>query len=70
MANSINVIENTVIGDNTLVDTDAVKSENNISIEVKNDSTLFITSANADGLDGGDIKVTDSKGVLMCVNCG
>lgn len=70
LANSINVIENTVIGDNTLVDTDAVKSENNISIEVKNDSTLFITSANADGLDGGDIKVTDSKGVLMCVNCG
>ena len=69
-ANTINYIENTLIGDNTLVDTDAVKSENNISIEVKNDSTLFITSTNADGLDGGDVKVTDSKGTLMCVNCG
>ena len=69
-ANTINYIENTVIADNTIYDTDAVKSENNISIEVKNDSTLVVTSTNADGLDGGDVKFTDSKGTLMCINCG
>ena len=69
-ANTINYIENTVIADNTIYDTDAVKSENNISIEVKNDSTLMVTATNADGLDGGDVKVTDSKGTLMCINCG
>ena len=69
-ANTINFIENTVIADNTLYDTDAVKSENNISIEVKNDSVLMTTATNADGIDGGDVKFTDSKGTLMCINNG
>jgi len=63
------MIVNSVVGDNT-VDIDGVKSENNISVEVKNGSHLIVYSLSADGLDGGDVKVTDTKGVLICNNCG
>ena len=66
---TVNMIVNTVVGDNT-VDIDGVKSENNISVEVKNSSHLIVYSTSADGLDGSDIKVTDTKGVLVCNSCG
>lgn len=48
---------------------DAVKSENNISIEVSNNGHLYIKGAE-DGLDGGDIKITDTKGSLIVTGCG
>ena len=64
------MIVNTATGDITLYDLDAVKSENNISVEVKNGSHLYVEGYQDDGLDGGDVKVTDSKGVLICTNCG
>jgi hypothetical protein len=67
---SINMIGNSVVGDITLYDLDAVKSENNISIEVKSGAHLLVEAIQDDGLDGGDVKVTDSKGVLICHNCG
>ena len=67
---TISMIVSTVTGDITLYDLDAVKSENNISVEVKNGSHLYIEGYQDDGLDGGDVKVTDSKGVLICTNCG
>lgn len=66
---TVNMILNNETGDNS-VDIDAVKSENNISVEVKNKSHLIISSLYGDGLDGGDVKVTDSKGVLLCINNG
>lgn len=69
-ADTINVISNTETGDITSYDLDAIKSENNISIEVKNGSHLFVTSAQDDGIDGDDVKMTDSKGVLLVMNCG
>ena len=50
------MILNTETGDNS-VDIDAVKSENNISVEVKNKSHLIISSLYGDGLDGGDVIV-------------
>ena len=50
-------------------DTDAIKSENNIEIEVKNDSHLFLKSA-GDGIDGGTVSITDSKGTLIVTGCG
>lgn len=67
---TVNMIVNTVAGDITLYDLDAVKSENNISVEAKNGSHLYVEALQDDGLDGGDVKVTDSKGVLICTNCG
>lgn len=48
---------------------DAVKSENNISIEVSNNGHLYIKGAE-DGLDGGDVKITDTKGSLIITGCG
>lgn len=48
---------------------DAVKSENNISIEVSNNGHLYIKGAE-DGLDGGDVKITDTKGSLIVTGCG
>jgi hypothetical protein len=69
-SNDINVIANSAVGDNTLVDLDAIKSENNVSVEVKEDSRLYMTSLWGDGIDSGDVKITDTKGVLICTNCG
>ena len=66
---TVNVIVNNITGDTT-VDIDGVKSENNISIEVKSGGHLFISAVNADGLDGGDVKMTDMKGTLICANNG
>lgn len=48
---------------------DAIKSENNIDIEVKNDSVLFVCSKWGDGIDGGTTKITDSKGTLIVTDC-
>lgn len=64
-----NYILNNIVGDET-VDLDAVKSENNISVEVKKDSHLIIYSKSADGIDSGTVKITDSKGILHVNNCG
>lgn len=60
---TINAIINTTQGE------DAVKSENNISVEVSNNGHLYIKGAE-DGLDGGDIKITDTKGSLIVTGCG
>jgi hypothetical protein len=49
---------------------DAVKSENNISLEIKNNSHLFISSVFADGIDGGVVKINDSKGYIIITCCG
>ena len=50
-------------------DADAVKSEHNIRVEIKNDSYLYISATAGDGLDGTDVEITDSKGTLMIHNC-
>lgn len=50
-------------------DADAVKSEHNIRVEIKNDSYLYISATAGDGLDGNDVEITDSKGTLMIHNC-
>ena len=60
---TVNAIINTTRGE------DAVKSENNISIEVSNNGHLYIKGAE-DGLDGGDVKITDTKGSLIITGCG
>lgn len=60
---TINAIINTTQGE------DAVKSENNISIEVSNNGHLYIKGLE-DGLDGGDVKITDTKGSLIITGCG
>jgi len=51
-------------------DCDAIKSEHNIKFEIKNDSYIYVTSKSGDGIDGTDVEITDSKGVLMIHNCG
>lgn len=51
-------------------DCDAIKSEHNIKFEIKNDSYIYITSKSGDGIDGTDVEITDSKGVLMIHKCG
>lgn len=53
-----------------LGDHDAIKSENNLSIEVKNEGILYVTSRDGDGVDGGETRFTDSKGTFIVTNCG
>ena len=53
-----------------LTDLDAIKSENNCSLEFKNGSHLVIYSKYGDGIDSGDMRITDSKGSLIVNNCG
>ena len=55
--------------DNPTGSEDAVKSENNISIETKGGSVLCIQSDHADGIDGGDVRITDCKGTLIVSKC-
>lgn len=69
VADSENVIAN-MYSEATENDVDAIKSENNAYLEVKNNSHLFITSSLGDGIDGSDVNVTDSKGTLIIRNCG
>lgn len=71
---SINIIKNTY-SETTFVNAetyqgDAIKSENNINIEIKNGAHMFVLSKFADGIDGGTMKITDSKGSLVVTNCG
>lgn len=51
-------------------DEDAIKSENNISIEVKSGAHLVVKSDTQDGIDGGEIKITDTSGSLIVYGCG
>lgn len=68
---TINIIENTYVDINKVqLECDAVKSENNIEVESKGGSTLYITSVSTDGLDGGEIRITDSKGDIVISGCG
>ena len=73
---TLNIIENTYHNasydrvDAAAYDSDAIKSENNITIEANNNSILYITSKGSDGIDGGEIKITDSKGTIAIANCG
>ena len=70
---TVNAIINKDTTENDLegaYDHDAIKSENNASIELKNGSILYITSAIGDGVDGGETRFTDSKGTFVVTNCG
>ena len=49
---------------------DAIKSENNIEIEIKNGAHLYVTSNCGDGIDGGNVLINDSKGCILVENCG
>ena len=69
LSDSYNLIVNNCGEIDTNYDGDAIKSEHNIKIEVKNDSYLYISSTAGDGVDGTDIEITDSKGTLMIRNC-
>lgn len=51
-------------------DHDAIKSENNVTIEVKGGSVLYVTSGIGDGVDGGETRFIDSKGAFVVTNCG
>lgn len=53
-----------------LYDHDAIKSENNVTIEVKGGSVLYVTSNIGDGVDGGETRFIDSKGSFVVTNCG
>jgi len=68
---TLNVLENTYIDENKVqLECDAVKSENNIEVESKDGSILFVTSVSTDGLDGGEVRITDSKGTIIISGCG
>jgi len=63
---------NAIINTNTdgINDLDAVKSENNLAVELKSGSILYVTSAMGDGLDSGEVRLTDSKGHIVINKCG
>jgi len=70
---TVNIIKNNYVSnsdDASTFDSDCVKSENNIEVELKNNSYLYISSLYSDGLDGGEVKITDSKGSLIISKCG
>ena len=70
---TINAVINKDITENDsegLYDHDAIKSENNVTIEVKGGSVLYVTSVLGDGVDGGETTFTDSKGAFVVTNCG
>lgn len=64
------IIQNEQTGSGSSYDYDAIKSENNIEFELGGGSTLYISSHLGDGVDGSDVKLTDSTGVLYIENCG
>jgi hypothetical protein len=66
---TINAVINKYNGEGT-ADHDAIKSENNLPIEVKNESILYVTSVLGDGVDGGETTFTDSKGTFIASGCG
>ena len=49
---------------------DAIESDNNIELEMKAGSHLYVSSKLGDGIQGGDVIITDSKGSLIVENCG
>lgn len=67
---SVNVIKNFDAELGTEYDTDAIKSENNITLELKSNSYLSVTSTTGDGIDGGTVLITDGSGTLNASNCG
>lgn len=70
---TVNAIINKDTTENDLTgsyDHDAIKSENNVTIEVKGGSVLYVTSNIGDGVDGGETRFTDSKGAFVVTNCG
>lgn len=51
------------------INEDGIKSENNMELEIKDDSYLIIHGAN-DGIDAGELKITDSgNGSLFISKC-
>ena len=66
---TVNAVINKYNGEGT-ADHDAIKSENNLPIEVKNESILYVTSVLGDGVDGGETTFTDSKGTFIASGCG
>ena len=64
------IIQNETTDGGSSYDYDAVKSENNISLELGGDSTLYVSSHLGDGLDGSDVTCTDSTGAIYIENCG
>ena len=66
---TVNAVINKYNGEGT-ADHDAIKSENNLPIEVKNEAILYVTSVLGDGVDGGETTFTDSKGVFIASGCG
>ena len=70
---TINAVINKDTAENDLegsYDHDAIKSENNVTIEVKGGSVLYVTSGIGDGVDGGETRFIDSKGAFVVTNCG
>lgn len=70
---TVNIIKNNYVSnsdDASTFDSDCVKSENNIEVELKNNSYLYISSLYSDGIDGEEVKITDSKGSLIVSRCG
>ena len=57
---TVNTITNT--------DGDAISSENNIRVEVKNNAHLIVSAPNGDAIDGDEVIITDSKGTLLIPN--
>ena len=66
---TVNAVINKYNGEGT-ADHDAIKSENNLPIEVKNEAILYVTSVLGDGVDGGETTFTDSKGTFIASGCG
>ena len=66
---TVNAVINKYNGEG-IADHDAIKSENNLPIEVKNESILYVTSVLGDGVDGGETTFTDSKGTFIASGCG
>lgn len=66
---TVNAVINKYNGEG-IADHDAIKSENNLPIEVKNESILYVTSVLGDGVDGGETTFTDSKGAFIVSGCG
>lgn len=64
------IIQNETTDSGSSYDYDAIKSESNIEFELGGGSTLYISSHLGDGVDGSDVKLTDSTGALYIENCG
>ena len=69
-SDTINIVKNSDSELGTGYDTDAIKSENNITIEPKNNSYLYVTSVTGDGIDGGTVLISDGDGSIVVKNCG